>query len=262
MLAPTERLQALVGQWLAENPPPAAPSLLIADLIAPAATCDYAATLAAMEALSQRPPHARDVLLLLEHPPVATLGRRGGDDHLHGTVWQSPDGRQVPVELHRTGRGGNVTMHAPGQLVGYPIVQLPLLQPPIGRGTLGDLPAYVRALEQALIDCCSAFGVAAMRREGFAGVWIDEREKIASIGIAVQRGWSSHGFALNVSPDLGLFSLMTPCGLSGARLTSLGEQLARRGMVGPSVADVAADIAPRLAAALRRQPLQAAAVGV
>jgi lipoate-protein ligase B len=148
-----------------------------------------------------------DTLLLLEHPPVFTLGR-GADERNILTP------RQTPV--YRVGRGGDVTFHGPGQLVGYPIIDLTAH----GR----DVHAYLRTLEAVLIDVLAEYGVQAQRNPGFTGVWIGE-QKIASIGIGVRRWITYHGFALNVEPDLSFFADIVPCGLTGVRMTSMAECL-------------------------------------
>ncbi len=146
-----------------------------------------------------------DTLLLLEHPPVFTLGRGGKVQHLLNP-------RQVPV--YRVGRGGDVTFHGPGQLVGYPVIAL----------TGHDVHAYLRALEAVLVATLRAYGLEACRREGLTGVWVGE-EKIASIGVGVRRWVTYHGFALNVDPDLSYFSDIVPCGLAGVRMTSMARLL-------------------------------------
>lgn len=215
-----------------------------------AGLADHAQAVAAMDALAARPPEAPGVILALQHQVVATLGRSGGDDGLRGTTARSGDGTPVVVPVHRTGRGGKVTMHVPGQLVVYPVVHLPSLPAPIGRGTLGDLPAYVRCLEAAIVETCGHFGVAAHTRPGFPGVWCSEQDKIASVGVAVRRGWATHGLALNVAPDLALFDLMVPCGLAGVALTSLAAQLTRAGLGAPEVGEVARHLGARLRATL------------
>jgi lipoate-protein ligase B len=151
----------------------------------------------------------KDMLLLLEHPPVFTLGRGGEGRHLLNP-------RQVPV--HRVGRGGDVTFHGPGQLVGYPILDLTRH----GR----DVHAYLRTLEAVLIAALARFGPGAQRREGLTGVWVGE-QKIASIGIGVRRWVTFHGFALNVNTDLSYFADIVPCGIAGVRMTSLSQLLAR-----------------------------------
>lgn len=148
-----------------------------------------------------------DMLLLLEHPPVFTLGRGGNVQHLLRP-------RQVPV--YRVGRGGDVTFHGPGQLVGYPIIALTEHR--------RDIHAYLRALETVLIMTLEAYGLQAHRRAGLTGVWVGE-EKVASIGVGVRRWVTYHGFALNVDPDLSYFSDIVPCGLAGVRMTSMARLL-------------------------------------
>src|SRR4029077_10793478 len=141
-------------------------------------------------------------------------------------------------EVFEVSRGGDVTWHGPGQLVGYPIVALT----PLGR----DLHRYLRELEGALIDVLGAHGIAAERSAGRTGVW-SQGEKIASIGIAVRRWVSYHGFALNVAPNLGDFELIHPCGLRGIRMTSMA---ARLGEKAPGIATVRTQVAEALAARL------------
>src|SRR3954464_10899692 len=174
----------------------------------------------------QRQVHARrvdgegpDTLLLLEHPSVYTAGKRT-------LPHERPfDGTPV-IDVDR---GGKITWHGPGQLVGYPIVALP---DPV------DVVAYVRRLEGALIEVCAGFGVEAGRVEGRSGVWLPADEpgpdsrwrperKIAAIGIRVARGVTMHGFALNCDPDLGAFGAIVPCGIADAGVTSLSAELGR-----------------------------------
>jgi lipoyl(octanoyl) transferase len=147
-----------------------------------------------------------DVLLLLEHPHVYTLGR-GADERF---VLNPGD---VPV--YRVSRGGQVTYHGPGQLIGYPIVKL--------EGAERDVIRYLRQLEQVLIATLAAVGIEAQRRTGLTGVWIGQ-EKIASIGVGLRRWVSQHGFALNVAADLGFFDAIVPCGIAGCRMTSIKTQ--------------------------------------
>jgi lipoyl(octanoyl) transferase len=156
-----------------------------------------------------------DVLLTLEHPPVYTRGRRSVDGELpFGEDWYLARG----IEIVETGRGGKVTYHGPGQLVGYPIVGV------------DDVVAYVRLLEDALVTALADEGVAARSRphEGhrFTGVWVGDR-KIASIGVHLSRGVSMHGFAVNVDNDLEPFSWIVPCGLDGVAMTSLVAETGR-----------------------------------
>lgn len=150
-----------------------------------------------------------DTLLLLTHPHVYTFGRAGNDANL--LVAAETLAREgVPVE--RVARGGDVTYHGPGQLVGYPIVRL----------ARPDLHRFVRCLEAALIEALSGFGIAAERVDGLTGVWVGDR-KIASIGVGVKRWVSYHGFALNVAPDLSWFDRIHLCGLKGRKATSMAE---------------------------------------
>lgn len=148
----------------------------------------------------------QDRLLLLEHPPVVTLGRSSHAGHV-----LRPDG----VQVFEVERGGDVTYHGPGQLVGYPILDL--------TGYRQDLHWYLRTLEQALIDALAALGIAAARRPGFTGVWTGGR-KIASIGVHVKQWVTWHGFALNVSTDLLAFDRIVPCGIAGVEMTSVERE--------------------------------------
>ena len=148
-------------------------------------------------------------LILLEHPPVYTLGARGKTEHLllsqEGFLSQG-------AEVHRSDRGGDVTFHGPGQLVAYPILNL---------RSYGQGPVwYVRTLEALLIDVLSRFGIVAARSEGRPGAWVGE-EKIAAIGVRVSRGVTTHGFALNINTDLSFFQHIIPCGLATAGVTSM-----------------------------------------
>jgi lipoyl(octanoyl) transferase len=158
-----------------------------------------------------------DTILLLEHPSVYTAGKRT-------QPWERPmDGTPV-VE---TDRGGQITWHGPGQLVGYPIVHLPA-----EGGRPRDVVAFVRRLEQLLIDACAELGVPTSRVKGRSGVWVgaDHRgpdRKVAAIGIRVARGVSMHGFALNCDPDLTHFDRIVPCGIQDAGVTSLARELGR-----------------------------------
>lgn len=154
-------------------------------------------------------------LLLLEHQPVYTLGVRA--DPAHVLV----DPTAVGADLVTTDRGGDVTYHGPGQLVGYPILSLPGK----GGGTLPDTAAYVEAVEQVLIDALSDLGVTAERLDGYPGVWVDggsgDPRKIAAIGVKLERGRTMHGFALNVDVDLDMFANIVPCGIADRKVTSL-----------------------------------------
>jgi lipoyl(octanoyl) transferase len=163
--------------------------------------------------LEERRSRAGDILLLLEHPPVITLGRRARPDHL---LLGSEELARRGVELATVSRGGDITWHGPGQLVGYPICDLEL------RGR--DLHLFLRLLEDVLIDTLASYGLSGERQSGKTGVWVDG-EKIASIGVGVRRWISWHGFALNVSGDLSGFSAIVPCGLSDVTMTSLEKLL-------------------------------------
>jgi lipoyl(octanoyl) transferase len=156
-----------------------------------------------------------DILLLLQHPPVVTLGRGGRKDQL--LVPESALA-QLAIGFVEVERGGGMTYHGPGQLVGYPILDL------TERGR--DLHRYLRGLEEALIGTVGALGIEAARRTGRTGVWVRDR-KIASIGIHVGRWVTRHGFALNVDMDLTPFELILPCGLHGGVMTSLANELGR-----------------------------------
>jgi lipoyl(octanoyl) transferase len=154
----------------------------------------------------------KDSLLFLEHPPTYTLGRGGDQTHL-----LVPEERlkELGAVLLQVDRGGDITFHGPGQLVGYPILDLNRL----GISVIG----YVRGLEEVLIRALSVFGVDGERIEGFPGVWVG-KEKVAAIGVRVNaRKITSHGFALNVDNDLGYFSHIVPCGLKGKGVTSLAR---------------------------------------
>jgi lipoic acid synthetase len=164
----------------------------------------------------QRALHGRassDYLLLLEHPPVYTLGSRANLDH----VLVPP--ASVGADLVRADRGGDVTYHGPGQLVGYPIITLPGW-----RDGVHDVVDYVRRLESVLIATFADFAVQTCRRPGLTGVWVGD-EKLAAIGVRVARGRTRHGFAVNVDPDLSMFDHIIPCGIRGKGVTSLGRLL-------------------------------------
>jgi lipoyl(octanoyl) transferase len=154
-----------------------------------------------------------DTLLLLEHDPVYTRGRRTERADLPmGDDWYRSQG----IEVAETTRGGRVTYHGPGQLVGYPIM------------AIGDVIAYVRTLERAVIAALAEEGVEASVREGLTGIWVGER-KIGSIGVHVARGVTMHGFAVNVDCDLQPFEWIVPCGIDGVRMTSLYVETGRTG---------------------------------
>ena len=158
---------------------------------------------------------ARDTVLLLEHPPVFTLGRRGGRESL--LVPEETLARHG-IPIVQVERGGNITYHGPGQLVVYPIVHLP--------GMRIGVVDMVDRLEEVMIRTCRDFGVAAERNSLNRGVWVGMR-KIGAIGLAVRRGVSFHGLALNVDPDLAPFGFVQPCGLQGVGVTSIAAESGR-----------------------------------
>lgn len=154
-----------------------------------------------------------DTLILVEHPPVITLGRRKDDNKLPVTAeFLASRG----IELFEVERGGGVTFHGPGQLVGYPIFDL--------RQHREDLHWYLRQVEHALISALAVFGIPGERSAGYTGVWTRGR-KIASIGVHARSWVTWHGFALNVTTDLSYFGLMTPCGIEGVEMTSIAREL-------------------------------------
>ncbi len=184
-----------------------------------------------------------DQLLLLEHPHVVTLGSSAHRDHVLASDVQL---RERGIELFETGRGGDVTYHGPGQLVGYPILRL-------GPGRR-DLHRYLRDLEEVLIRALAAFGVLAGRAQGLTGVWTEGR-KIAAIGIRVSSGWvTSHGFALNVEPDLDYFANIIPCGIHGREVTSLAECVGGRVPMAAVEDDVVSAFAEVFAASPAHRP--------
>lgn len=211
----------------------ARPELLVCRLGAIA----YAEALALQQRLcaARQADRVPDTLLVLEHPAVYTRGRRSADGELpFGEHWY----RERGIEIVDTDRGGRVTYHGPGQLVGYPIVRI------------DDVVVYLRTLERAIVAALADAGIEARARADdgpdFTGVWTGER-KIASIGVHVARGVTTHGFAINVDNDLEPFSWIVPCGLDGVAMTSVAAE-------GGDVATVRATIAERLAQALDRVP--------
>jgi lipoyl(octanoyl) transferase len=154
-------------------------------------------------------PFELDHLLLLEHEPVYTIGRTPDQSSLREFT-------ALPHPVHVTNRGGQATYHGPGQLVGYPILDL--------RKRAQDLHVYLRAIEDLLLNVCGSLGVEARRREGLTGIWVGDR-KLASIGVGVRRWISMHGFALNVTDEsLSSFDHITPCGIGGVQMTSLHRE--------------------------------------
>jgi len=160
-----------------------------------------------------------DVLLLCEHPHVITQGRNGKREHL---LVSKHVLRQKGVEYYETSRGGDITYHGPGQIVGYPILNLGAIR--------RDVVWYVRTLEEAMIRATSEFGITAERVAGKTGIWVragNTEEKLAAIGVHISRWVTSHGFAYNVSTDLRNFDLIVPCGIAECKATSLEKLLGR-----------------------------------
>lgn len=175
-----------------------------------------------------------DTLVLLEHPHVITLGSGSHEEHVLVSEEERAD---RGIELFSTGRGGDVTYHGPGQLVGYPILDL--------KPDRCDLHAYLRDLEEVLIHVMARFGIEAARAEGMTGVWAGDR-KLAAIGVRVSSGWiTSHGFALNVSTDLSYFGAIVPCGITDHAVGSISAELGRE----VTVAEVMPVVERRFAAA-------------
>jgi lipoyl(octanoyl) transferase len=180
---------------------------------------DYATALALQQQLCalRQQEVIGDVLLLLEHPPVLTLGRNARREHVvAGADFLTRRG----ISVFETNRGGDVTYHGPGQLVGYPILNLRGLTPPLG------IVEYLRRLEEVLIRACADYGVLTQRAAGRAGVWTVPggtvaEKKIAALGVHVARGVTTHGFALNVTTDLDDFGLIVPCGIRDRGVTSM-----------------------------------------
>jgi lipoyl(octanoyl) transferase len=179
-------------------------------------------------------------LLLLEHPPVITLGRNAGAQNIVASrEFLTANG----VELHETDRGGDVTFHGPGQLVGYPIFDLRAFEPRIGAVD------FVRKLEEVLIRTCGDLGVVTERIPGLTGVWTqnDVPGKIAAIGVHISRAVTSHGFALNVNTNLDYFKLIVPCGITDKPVTSLEQEMRQSGLSGgrklPALEDIAQQVA-------------------
>jgi lipoyl(octanoyl) transferase len=184
---------------------------------------------------SRRGGEISDTLLLLEHPPVITFGRGADPGHV---LAGEQELKRRGIEIHDAGRGGDVTYHGPGQLVGYPIVAL--------EGDRRDAHRYLRAIEQALIEAVAEFGVTAGRVDGLTGVWVGE-DKLAAIGVRLSTGWiTSHGFALNVHGDLSGFETIVPCGIRDRGVTSLARLTGRH----VTVEEAAECVAPHVARVL------------
>ena len=192
------------------------PELLVCDL----GTMAYAEALGLQRAVAKARISGEldeDLLLLVEHPPVVTLGRSFKERHLLASPALLAN---RGVELFEVERGGDVTFHGPGQLVGYPIVDL--------KRHKRDLHWYLRQVEEALIRSIAPFGLAGERRAGLTGVWTEGR-KLASIGVHARDWVTWHGFALNVTTDLRYFDLIVPCGIDAVEMSSIGRELERRG---------------------------------
>ena len=181
-----------------------------------------------------------DQLLLLEHPHTITLGRNGRLENLLGS---EPALRSAGISFHASDRGGDITYHGPGQVVGYPILDL--------REWKRDVGAYLRAIEQVMIDTLADFGIAAARVAGCSGAWVDGK-KIGAIGVHISRWVTSHGFALNVNTDLSYFGYIVPCGLSRP-VTSMAQQ-----GVDAALPDVNARLATRFCRVFDREILEPA----
>ncbi len=190
------------------------------------AAWDLQRTVHAEVADGARPP----TLLLVEHDPVITFGRKGGREHL---LASEDDLRARGFALHDIERGGDVTYHGPGQLVGYPIF-------PVGR----RVRDFLRSLEGALVRVLADYGVAGEGSPGYAGVWVGD-EKVVAIGVAVQRNVAFHGFALNVHTDLSHFETIVPCGIADRGVTSISRLVGRHVSI--------AEVAPKVAAAFGRE---------
>ena len=210
------------------------PKLLVSDL----GTMPYAEALLLQRAVAKARISGEldeDVLILVEHPPVVTLGRSSKEKHLLASpALLAARG----VELHEVERGGDVTFHGPGQLVGYPIVDL--------KRHTQDLHWYLRQVEEALIRGVSRLGIRGERSAGLTGVWSDGR-KLASIGVHARDWVTWHGFALNVTTDLSYFDLIVPCGIAAVEMTSVAREKERHG----EAADDAAQLAEATRDALR-----------
>jgi lipoyl(octanoyl) transferase len=179
-----------------------------------------------------------DTLLLLQHPHVITIGvKKDGRSHIVAAPERLAS---LGVDVFETGRGGDVTYHGPGQLVGYPIVDL--------NPDRRDVHVYVRDLEEVMIRVCADYGLAAARIKGLSGTWIGD-EKIGAIGVRISRWVTSHGFAFNVNTDTGFFKLIVPCGIADRGVTSLAERLP----TAPSMSDVEDRVVKHFGAVFDRQ---------
>jgi lipoate-protein ligase B len=186
---------------------------------------------------------ADDLLILLEHPRVITLGRGASDSNV---ITPTRLLQERGVQIHEIERGGDVTYHGPGQLVGYPILDLRLYKQ--------DLHWYLRQLEQAIIGALEDFDIPGSRVPGYTGVWVENR-KIASIGVHVTRWVTFHGFALNVTTDLSDFDLIVPCGIQAVEMTSIEKETGRHFALSEVVDRVAASFASVFGVAMKRADL-------
>ena len=188
---------------------------------------------------------APDTLILLEHPPTYTTGR-GGDDG--NALFDDQALRRLGAVFYHTDRGGDITYHGPGQLVAYPIIDL--------KGWKQDVHAYCRSLEEVVIRTLGDFGIVAARIKGATGVWVGN-EKIAAIGVRVSRWVTSHGFALNVDPDLSYFGQIIPCGIRDKGVTSiarlLGEPVGREAVEQSVVAHFAEEFRRKMSMVTLRE---------
>ena len=184
-----------------------------------------------------------DTLLLLQHPHVLTIGvKKDGRNHI---IAPADRLAALGVDVFETGRGGDVTYHGPGQLVGYPIIDL--------NPDRRDVHRYVRDLEEVMIRVCADYGLAADRVTGFSGAWIKSDsgdEKIGAIGVRISRWVTSHGFAFNVATDIGFFNLIVPCGIADRGVTSLQARLGRA----PAMSEVEDRFIDHFAGVFDRQP--------
>ncbi len=197
---------------------------------------------AAADAIRAGEAPGTDHLFLVEHPPVVTLGRGAGRANIVASpAWLEKQG----FEIHETDRGGDVTYHGPGQVVGYPVVDL---------SDRPDVRRYVGALEEAMIRCCADFGVDAARHEEHRGAWVGGK-KIGAVGVHLSRWITSHGFAFNAATDLSHFQAIVPCGIADPRLgvTSLEAELRERGRAVPAMAEVEERLAGHVADGLGRE---------
>lgn len=215
-------------------------------------TIDYATALRLQKRLVELRKEGRigDVLLLLEHSPVITLGRNAKAANI---VASAELLSQRGVEIFECDRGGDVTFHGPGQLVGYPIFNLREMPAEEGKPkTLGAV-AYVRRLEEVLIRTCADFGIASKRVKGLTGVWTDTQpeSKLAAIGVHISRAVTSHGFALNVNVDLDYFDLIIPCGITSKPVTSMAKEVDKT----TSMQDVAHSISRNFGVVFQSQML-------